>query len=198
MRKLAAVALLFSGLAFAQDGVAPELAGQPAAEIGAPVVNAAPAGTSDPMLDALLVIVKKFGGAVQAGEAFAAVVFAVVFLVLLLRIFGKKVHDLIPDDSLADKPFWFLFETKPGGLLLNAASSFGLSIAAVAAAGTPITPQLAGVVALGSGGVVGLASGVWGWGKDLYEWWKARKPSPAPAQAAGAEAAKNPGPTLNG
>lgn len=161
--------------------------------------DAAPAASqSDPVLDALLVIVKKFGGAVAAGQAFAAVVLAVVGLVLLLRVFGKRLHDAIPDDSLWDKPLWFLFDTKPGGMVLNALTSFGLSMTAIASAGTTITPAIAGLTALGSGGVVGFATALYGWGKDLYEWWKQRKPDPAPAIEAGKAAAKDPGPTLNG
>jgi len=195
-------ALLAQG-AFAQDETLD--ATEPALSAPrAPLAVSGPqASGRDPMLDALVVIAKAFGGAVRAGEAFAAVVLGVVLLVLALRVFGKKLHDAIPDDAKGfvgwvESCLRFLFDTKPGGVLLNGLASSALSIGAIAATGTALTPEVVGLTAIGSGGVVGLAGALYGWGKDVYEWWKARKPDPAPAQAAGVAAAKDPGPTLNG
>jgi len=196
--------LLVAREAFAQDeatSLEAELT-QPHT-VPAPVAKPLESSGRDPMLDALVVIAKAFGGAVRAGEVFVSVVLGVVLLVLALRVFGKKLHDAIPDDATGftgwiESCLHFLFDTKPGGVLLNGLASSALSIGAIAATGTALTPEIVGLTAIGSGGVVGLAGALYGWGKDLYGWWKARKPDPAPAQAAGVAAAKDPGDTLNG
>jgi hypothetical protein len=166
---LAWLGVLLPVQALAQGAVGPSLTG------------------GDPVLEGLMVIVRNFGGAVKAGQWFVVVVLGVVGLVLAVRAFGKRVHDLIPDDSLWDKPFFFLFETKPGGTLLNALTATGLSITAVVGAGTHLTPELLLPLVIGTGGVVAVATAVYGWGKDVYEWWKRSRI--AEANAAGAAAA---------
>lgn len=130
---------------------------------------------ADPLLQAILVVVKGFGGAVQAGEAFVAVVLGVVLLVLLLRVFGKRLHDWLPDDHWADQPLIFIFDTKPGGLMLNSLTSTALSTVAVFVSGTPLTPEVMLPVVLGAGGAMGFATAVWGWVKDYLEHRKAKK-----------------------
>jgi hypothetical protein len=70
------------------------------------------------------------------------------------------------------------------------AGGFGLTLMA----GEPVTLELARAVF----GVSFTAAGMWGLAKDVLEWWAKRKPPAAPAQAAGVEAGKSPGPVLNG
>lgn len=141
----------------------------------------------DVLLKACMSVVRAFGSAVAAGEAFVACVLACVLLVILLRLFGKRIHDAIPDDSLWDRPFFFLFDTKPGGVLLNAATSAALSVVALLGAGVHLEPAMLPAVLLGTGGIAGFATALYGWGKDLVEWWKKRKV--AEATAAGEVAA---------
>jgi hypothetical protein len=155
---------------------------------------AAAAAPADPTTQQLLELLKFTKGALGAGEFFAAAIAAIIALVFAVRIFGKKVHDFIPDDSVLDKPFFFLFDTKPGGVILNALVTSGVVLAPALLSGAKMTPVLAGSTLLAGVG----ASAIWGWLKDLIGWWKARKPDPAPAQAAGVEASKAPGPNING
>lgn len=150
-----------------------------------------PSSGGDPMLDALIAVARAFGGAVKAGSVFAAVVLGVVLLVLALRIWGKRLHDAIPDDAtgflgVIEAVLRFLFDTKPGGIFLNGLFSAAGSIGAIAATGTVLTPEVVGLATIGSGGVVGFATALYGWGKDLIEWWKSRRV--AQAEAAGERA----------
>lgn len=151
-------------------------------------------GMGDPTTQQVLELLKFAGGAFQAGMWFAGVVACIVVLVFALRIWGQKLHDWIDDNSWADKPLWFFFDTKPGGVVLNGMTAAGLVLTPVLLGGLHFTTVLAGATLIAGIG----ASQVWGWVKDLYSWWQARKPSPEAAKAAGVEAAKDPGPTLNG
>lgn len=112
-----------------------------------------------------------------------------VLLVALLRAFGKRLHEFIPDESPFDKPLFFLYDTKPGGWLLNTLTSLAGGFGVALLANQPVTLELAGTVAT----VSFTAAGIWGLVKDLLDWWSKRKPSEAPAQAAGLEASKKPG-----
>lgn len=168
---LAALAVLLMGFpAWAQDASSPAIA--------------------DPTTQQLLELVKLAGGAFRAGEYLAGAIAVIIALVFAIRLFGKKLHELIPDDSWADKPFFFLFDTKPGGVLLNAFSAAGVVLTPLLMSGQKMTPVLAGTTLLAGIG----ASALWGWVKDLGAWWSDRKkPSSATAQAAGLEATKQPG-----
>lgn len=181
---VAIAAVGFALLAARAHGYAPALEQLPSTSI--PAAGGEQLG-DDALLKAGLAVVKAFGGAVAAGEAFVACVLACVLLVILLRLFGKRIHDAIPDDSWADKPFFFLFDTKPGGVLLNAATSAALSVVAMLGAGVRLEPSTLPAVILGAGGIVGFASALYGWGKDLWDWWKKKKV--AEATVAGAVAA---------
>jgi len=143
----------------------------------------------DALVKAGLSVLRAFGSAVAAGEAFVACVLACVLLVILLRLFGKKIHDAIPDDSIWDKPFFFLFDTKPGGVLLNALTSAALTVVALLGAGVKLDPSTLPLMLLGTGGIAGFASALYGWGKDFYEYMKKRKLAEATA-AGGIAAAK--------
>lgn len=150
----------------------------------------ASSGPADPSTEQLMQLVRFAGGAFKAGAWFAAIIACIIVLVFALRLYGKRLHELIPDDSAADKPFYFLFDTKPGGVILNGFTAAGLVLTPVLLSGqVPFTPTLAGVTVLAGVG----ASQFYGWAKDLYEWWKSRKPDPAAAQAAGLKAVEKPG-----
>lgn len=129
----------------------------------------------DPMLQQLLQLLGKVGGLWRAGELFALAVLAVVVLVLAVRAFGKRLHDLIPDDHWADRPFFFLFESKPGGVLLNSATAFAVAMVPMYATDTKVTPELVAPLFVGTGGLVGLATALYGWAKDVWAWLKLRK-----------------------
>jgi len=159
-----------------------------------PLVALAQDVAADPTTQQILDLIKYAGGSFKAGMWLSGVVALIVALVFVIRLFGKKAHDAIPDDSWLDKPLWFLFDTKPGGVLLNALTACGLVLAPLMLAGQVLTPTL---VAVTLGASIG-ASQVWGWVKDIYEWWKAKKPDAAPAKAAGVAAGNDPGPTVNG
>lgn len=159
-----------------------------------PVVAFAQDVAADPTTQQILELIKYAGGSFKAGLWFSGVVAILVAVVFLIRLFGKKAHEAIADDSIWDKPFWFMFDTKPGGILLNALTACAVVLAPLMLAGQVMTPALAGVTLSASVG----ASTIWGWVKDLYEWWKTRKSSDAPAKSAGVAAGNDPGPTVNG
>lgn len=157
--------------------------------------QAAPAPALDPTTEQLLGLIKAAGGAFRAGMWLTGIIALVIAIVFVFRLFGKKAHDAkVFGTGWGDKPLWFFFDTKPGGILLNALASSGLVLTPLILAGQPMTGPLLAVTF----GTSAFASQLWGWGKDLYEFWKGQKPDPAPAKAAGAAAAKDPGPTLNG
>jgi len=159
-----------------------------------PVAALAQTVAADPTTQQVIDLLKYAGGSFKAGMWLSGVVALIVAVVFTIRLFGKKAHDAIPDDSILDKPFWFLFDTKPGGILLNALTACGVVLAPLMVAGQVLTPTLVGVTLAASIG----ASQVWGWAKDVYEWWKSRKPPTDAPKAAGVAAGNDPGPTLNG
>jgi len=144
----------------------------------------------DPMLQQLLQLLGKVGGLWRAGELFALAVLVVVLLVLGVRAFGKKLHDMIPDDHWADRPFFFLFESKPGGVLLNSATAFAVAMVPMYATDTKVTPELVVPLVVGTGGIVGLATALYGWAKDVVAWFKLRKLKAKEAGEAAAKVAK--------
>lgn len=149
------------------------------------------AGVSKPSTDlgsldspqSLLVIAYKH---IKAGDWVQAIGALVVFLIALLRLFGKKVHAAIPDSSWMDKPFWFLFDTKPGGWILNFLFVTAAGMASVYAAGESVTWELLKPIL----SVSLTAAALWGLVKDVWEWIqgiKAKKAeTPPSAPSAGA------------
>lgn len=170
-------AVLSLVLGFAALAHAPPLAQLPDSMLaqadGGPAV-------ADPTTQQLLELVRFCGGAFRAGEYFAAAIALIVALTFALRLFGKKLHDFIPDDSPLDKPLFFVFDTKPGGIMLNAFTASGLVLTPALLGGVKMTPVLAGATLLAGVG----ASQLWGWVKDLLAWWRARKAAAAPAGGA--------------
>lgn len=128
-------------------------------------------------------------------KSWGAVAAAVlVMFVALFRTFGKKLHDMIPDTSPLDKPFYFLLETKVGGWILNTVTAMAAGFGGALLAHQTIDFALVRTVV----GVSLSAAGIWGAAKDLMDHYgKATPPDAAAAAAAGAVAAKAPGDQLN-
>jgi hypothetical protein len=130
-----------------------------------------------PALDNPFAFAKVVFSAVASGDWVTAAAAGVVLLIALVRLFGKKLHDFLPDHVLLDVPLYFLFDTKPGGILLNALVSGAAGVGSAMLAGVPVTWALLKPVLL----VSFSASTIWGWAKDLWEWRQAKNP---PLQAA--------------
>lgn len=123
----------------------------------------------------LFAVVQLFAQAVMSGSvpATTVVVLVLIGVVALIRTFGPKLHALLPDHTLADKALGFLFDSKPGGWLLNAltTAAAGLLTAYAAAPAAPFTWALVGPIL---GGAFTLA-GVYEFIRDLFA-----KPAVAP------------------
>jgi hypothetical protein len=115
--------------------------------------------------------------AVKTGNGLVAATALLVSLVALLRIYGPKVHALLPDHVLLDKPFYFLFDTKPGGWVLNLLTAVAIAAAPGLLSGVPFSWDVVKPVLMVS--LSGAA--IWGALKDLYEWYLERKRVPAVA-----------------
>jgi len=151
---LAALAVLSPSLAFAQ-----EEALVVAKDLNGPTV--APSSLDDPG-----VFVKGMWRAVRRGDYFEAAALLVVFLLALVQVFGKKIHDALPDDSPWDRPLIFLFDTKPGGVLKLALSTAAGGVGGAWLLGEPITPDLVKPIL----SIAFASSTMWGWVKDFIEW----------------------------
>jgi hypothetical protein len=103
---------------------------------------------------------------VRSGNYYAGAALLVIGLVAALRAFGERAHELIPDDSIWDKPLWFLFDTKPGRVLKLCLITSASGIGGAWALGSPITPALVNPIL----GVTFAASAIYGWLKDFVEW----------------------------
>lgn len=154
---LAALAVLQPALAVAQD--------LDDARAG----TVAPSSSSSPALESLDnpgVFLKGFWKSVRGGNYFEAAALLVVFALALLHVFGKRIHDALPDEHWADRPLFFLFDTKPGGVLKLALTTAGAGVGGAYLVGEPITPELVKPIL----GVAFASSTIWGWVKDFIEW----------------------------
>lgn len=110
---------------------------------------------------------------VMEGDWLGAIALLVVLVVSVLKVFGKKIHEMIPDSSWADKPFWFLFETKVGGWIMNFLTVTAGGVAAVLGAGTtPTWGMWKAILTLSL-----TSAGVWALIKDITDWAKNKKPT---------------------
>lgn len=114
---------------------------------------------------------------VKLGNWWAAAAALLVAVVALLRSYGKKLHELIPDNNPIDKFFWFMLETKPGGWLFNILTAVAGGCGTALMVGEPVNWALVKPILMVS--VTGAA--LWEMGKDLYEWIQSKRaPPPAP------------------
>jgi len=145
-----------------------------------------------PSLDAPLDSAKGFYHAVTTGNGWLAAMFMLFFLVGTLRIVGKRVHAMIPDDTThvilrpIEKVLTFCFETKVGGWLLNWLSAIGGCLASTHLAGHVVDAESWKVAFLASTGGTALIE----LKDDVMEWWDKKNAEKAAAKAAEAEAKK--------
>lgn len=189
-----ALSLALAAPAFADAGVpdagvmvvdAGSAVAAPVAEAPKPVVAD---DTSVPALDSPLPFVKIVFLNVKNGNWWGAAAALLVLLVSLLRLYGKKLHDWLPDNLLWDKPLWFLFDTKPGGYIVNFLTALAGGIGTAQLAGEPVTWAL--VKPILTVAVTGAA--IWEMLKDLFEWAKAKGAAKAEAPPANTPPASTP------
>lgn len=107
---------------------------------------------------------------VSKGNWWGGAAALLVLFVAILRAYGKKIHDAIPDDNPLDKPFWFIFETKPGGWLLNVLTAIAGGLGTAIVAHIPITWAIVWPVLK----VSVTAAALWELGNDVYLWIKSK------------------------
>jgi hypothetical protein len=132
--------------------------------------------------------------AIKSGNGWLAGTAILLLVVGLLRKYGKKFGT--GPWFYVNKPFWFLFETKVGGWILNWITAVAGGMGTAWAAGSKIDGALAkSVVMVSTSGT--MLFELW---KDVQEWWEARKAKAAGTAAApGApELPKPPAPTAPG
>jgi len=181
-------ALLGSSAAFADAGTVD--AGVVTVELVSVSVDA---GSADagvalivPSLDEPLTSAKGFYKAVKTGNGWLAAMFMLFFLVGAIRIVGKRIHAMIPDDTkqFALKPIEaflrFVFDTKIGGWLLNWLSAVGGCLSTAAMAGLPVDAASWKVAVLASTGGTALIE----LKDDVMEWWDARNAAAEAERAA--------------
>jgi len=95
----------------------------------------------------------------------------IVVLVGIIKRYGTKLHELIPDAWWVDRVFWFLLETKPGGWITNFLTTTGAGIGTALIAGEKITWALLKPILV----VTLSGAAIWGLVKDLIEWNDERK-----------------------
>lgn len=132
------VAMLLPDLARAQDGDAgppavvelaptlgPVITAAPAPAAPAELAAAAPAATLDQLLTNPLGLLRAFYEACKSGQWFLAGALLLFATVGFLRVYGKKLHDKIPDDTQhwlwkpVEAVLQFFFDTRKGGWALN-------------------------------------------------------------------------------
>lgn len=140
-------------------------------------------------LDNPLAFVQLLFKAVAGGRWPEAGAIIVVLVVGLMRLYGKKAHEMIPDNHWADKPFYFLLETKLGGWVLNFLTTAAGGLGTAVMAGAPLDWVLVKPIL----SVALAAAGLWSGISSVVEWWQAKKaPGHEAAAAAGAAAAAKP------
>ena len=146
------------------------------ADAGA-VLSAAPVAVATTPLDNPMPFVKLVFDGVKTGNWWLAAAALLVIVVSLIRLYGKKLHDKLPDNLLWDKPLYFLFDTKPGGWLLNLLTAVAGGCGTAMLSGSAVDWALVKPILMVS--VSGAA--VWEIVKDVWGWvQKKAVPPPAP------------------
>lgn len=152
-----------------------------------------------PSLDAPLTSMKGLYLAIESGNGWLAAMFLLFVFVGGIRIIGKRVHAMIPDDTKHPvlKPIetflYFVFDTKIGGWTLNWLSAVGGCLSTAAIAGMPVDAAAWKVAVMASTGGTALIE----LKDDVLEWWDARnekKKKELAEKLAAAEAAAAPTP----
>lgn len=150
-------------------------------DAGSAVLSVEDAGvavvTVIPSFEQPLTSAKGFYKAVETGNGWLAAMFMLFFWVGFMRIVGKRVHAMIPDDTqhVILKPleafFTFVFDTKIGGWLLNWLSAVGGCLSTAALAGMPVDAEAWKVAVMASTGGTALIE----LKDDVLCWWDARQ-----------------------
>ena len=184
-------ALLCSPLAFAEDAGAFVIdAGTVEVELAVPAAVVDAGVILTPSLDEPLTSAHGFYMAVKTGNGWLAAMFMLFFFVGAIRIIGKRIHAMIPDDTKnkflvpVEKVLYFIFDTKIGGWLLNWMSAIGGCLSSAAMAGVPVDSKAWKVAILASTGGTALIE----LKDDVMEWWDKKNADKAAATAE--EAAK--------
>jgi len=184
-------ALLCSPLAFAEDaGTFVIDAGTVEVELSVPAAVVDAGVVLAPSLDEPLTSAHGFYMAVKTGNGWLAAMFMLFFLVGAIRIVGKRIHAMIPDDTKnkflvpVEKILYVIFDTKIGGWVLNWLSAIGGCLSAAAMAGMPVDGAAWKVAILASTGGTALIE----LKDDVMEWWD--KKNAEKTAAAAEEAAK--------
>lgn len=142
------------------------LAMSPEAVVGSPSTEAAPSG-----------MMKSIFQAVKEGNWWVAAAGFLILVVGVMRKFGKKIHDWLPDSNPLDKPLWFFFDTKVGAWVLNWLTALAGGLGTAWAAGATIDWSIwKSVVMVSTTGTMLVE--LW---NDLKEWWETRKAKQAAA-----------------
>lgn len=142
----------------------------------APEVSAlAPAPAPAPHLDDPTAFARVAFQAVRDGDWWAAASALLVLVVSLLRVYGRRLYDWIPDESPFDKPLWFLFDTKAGGYLLNVLTAVAGGVGTALLAGEPVTWALLKPIVM----VSTTATALWEIAKDVWALARAKAVPPA-------------------
>ena len=104
---------------------------------------------------------------------------ALVLVVAVIRLYGNKIQDALPDDNFIDKALTFLFSSTWGGWLLNILTAIAGAFATALIAGAPITFGLiqAAVITALSG------AALWELIKDLFSTFAPKKLPETSAEA---------------
>lgn len=153
----------------------------------------ADAGIISPLPATEAAMLREIYTAVKSGNGWLAASALLLLVVGFLRKYGKKVHEWLPDTNPLDKPFWFLFDTKIGGWVLNWLTAIAGGLGTAWAAGSKIDGSLVQSVFLVSTSATMLLELY----KDIKEWWEKRKLKKAAEAAAAAAALPQPPAPLN-
>jgi len=129
---------------------------------------------------------KAFLAAVEARNGWLIAALILFGFVGGMRIAGRKIHEFIPDTSMWDKPFWFLFDTKVGGWLMNWLTAIAGALGTAQAAGVPVDAHAWQIAVLASTSATTLIE-LW---DDVSEWLAKRKAAKEAAAAVPKEVKK--------
>lgn len=153
-----------------------------------------------PSFDEPLMSAKGFYHAVTTGNGWLIAMFLLFLLVGFIRVVGKRIHAMIPDDTKhpvlkpIEKVLYFIFDTKIGGWVMNWLSAIGGCLSTAAMAGVPVDGGAWKVAIMASTGGTALIE----LKDDVLEWWDARNAkakAAAEAEAAAKTAVVAPPPT---
>lgn len=190
--------LLIPALSFAQPmGPAAPDSGMMVADAGVTTTVVTTTVVTTPLdMDAPIVNMKGIYTAIKSGQGWLAAMLILLTVVGLLRVYGKKAHEWLMQFGsgflfYVNKPFWFFFETKVGGWVLNWMTAIAGALGTAYAAGVPVDAKSWQVAVMSSTGATVIIELY----KDITEWWasyKAKKAGEAAAAAVAAPALPKP------